>query len=74
MAVVYDVTSCYLHIGDRFLSGGFQLPGLFLVFPEICLASNQNEGDIPAEVMDLREPLREQNPQTVCTVDNICII
>lgn len=72
MTVISD-ESCYLHIGDWLLSGSFQLPCLLLVFPEICLASNQNERNVSAEVMDLGEPLREKKTQTVCIVHNICL-
>lgn len=51
----------YLCVSDGSLIQGLQLPRTLFIFPEVSLAANQDDRNIPAEVSHLREPLDQEN-------------
>lgn len=57
---VYCMRS-YLCVGDGSLIQGLELPRALFILPEVSLAANQDDRNIPAEVSHLREPLDQEN-------------
>lgn len=51
----------YLCVSDGSLIQGLELPRTLFILPEVSLAANQDDRNIPAEVSHLREPLDQEN-------------
>lgn len=57
---VYYMLS-YLCVSDGSLIQGLELPRTLFILPEVSLAANQDDRNIPAEVSHLGEPLDQEN-------------